>query len=105
MPTDVKILQRIAEGSYAASALDYLDDQLTMLVEGTLTAIDELRQAHKLTPEIAFATLHEIGAYRAIRNKLRLKIKQADNTKIAESCEQPHSYGNGDFDYSPGGSH
>jgi hypothetical protein len=81
---DPKVAAKISEGFIAGQALDLLDELLRSLVEESLRAADDMRVSHKLSPELSQAILHEIGAYRTIRQRLRLKVTRSTNLRAAE---------------------
>lgn len=81
---DPAVLAKIAEGKYAASVLDVFADFLSALCEETLKGADRLMEDHRLTPELAFAIVHELGAYRRIRYRLEHKVRRAEHLRAAD---------------------
>lgn len=89
MSPDPNVLKRIAEGHYAGVALEVLGDLLDALAEETLRRADALRESKSLTPEISLAIMYELGAYRTIGNRLRQKVRRAENDKRAAEAQVP----------------
>src|SRR5437660_1072257 len=84
---DPKVAMRLAEGQYAATALDLLAELLGALVEESLRAADSARIERKLSPETALAILHEIGAYRTTSSPRRCPRR----SRPASCCPKPTS--------------
>lgn len=79
---DPKLIGQIAEGHTAAMLLDAFGATLDALVENSLKGADELIENHRLTPELSLAVLHEVGAYRRIKNRLRQKATRGQHAAL-----------------------